>query len=93
MPVDAGRRRSANVVDNLGSTRPPFPNPRVRRPSATRWPGPRRRYKCELPCHELRLLVNCGKERTGFPQVGGADLFEIHHPVDPETWKRDCAII
>jgi hypothetical protein len=33
-------------------------------------------------------LVSCGKERTGFPQAGGAYLSEIPHPVDPEIWKR-----
>jgi hypothetical protein len=33
-------------------------------------------------------LGACGKERSGFPQVGGADLSEIPHPVDPEIWKR-----
>ena len=46
-------------------------------------------------------LGACGKERTGFPQVGDADLSEIPHPVDPEIWKRyyyvycglDCCVI
>src|ERR1700686_3109730 len=33
-------------------------------------------------------LGACGKERTGFPQVGGAYPSEIPHPVDPEIWKR-----
>jgi len=33
-------------------------------------------------------LGACGKERTGFPQAGGADLSEIPHPIDPEIWKR-----
>ena len=37
---------------------------------------------------ELRATNACGKERTGFPQVGGAYLSEIPHPVDPEIWKR-----
>jgi len=37
---------------------------------------------------ELRVHGACGKERTGFPQAGGADLFEIPYPVCPETWKR-----
>jgi hypothetical protein len=38
--------------------------------------------------NELRLLGACGKERTGFPQAGGADPSEIPYPVDPEIWKR-----
>ena len=37
---------------------------------------------------EPRLTGTCGKERTGFPQAGGAYLSEIPHPVDPEIWKR-----
>jgi hypothetical protein len=36
----------------------------------------------------LRLTGDCGKERTGFPQAGGAYPSEIPHPVDPEIWKR-----
>jgi hypothetical protein len=38
--------------------------------------------------HGLRLTRPCGKDRTGFPQAGGACPLEIPHPVDPETWKR-----
>jgi hypothetical protein len=44
--------------------------------------------RSKLAEHELRLLATCGKERTGFPQAGGADPSEIHYPVDPEIWKR-----
>jgi len=47
-----------------------------------------RRYNRSSTTHELRLTVSCGKERTGFPQAGGAYLSEIPHPVDPEIWKR-----
>jgi hypothetical protein len=42
----------------------------------------------ELFDPELRFTRPCGKERTGFPQVGGAYPSEIPHPVDPEIWKR-----
>jgi hypothetical protein len=50
-----------------------------------------RRFNRSPPSPELRLSGACGKERTGFPQVGGAFLSEIHHPVNPEIWKRCCA--
>jgi hypothetical protein len=49
---------------------------------------PRLQFNPKLPDHELRLHDACGKERTGFPQVGAAQPSEIQHPVDPETRKR-----
>jgi hypothetical protein len=47
-----------------------------------------RRFNRSSPSPELRLSSACGKERIGFPQVGGADLSEIPHPINPEIWKR-----
>ena len=46
------------------------------------------RFNPKLSDHELRLLGACGKERTGFPQAGAAQLSEIPHPIDPEIRKR-----
>src|SRR6185312_12608826 len=60
------------------------------RPATTRSRRRRPRIQPKPFEHELRLLGACGKERTGFPQAGGADLSEIPYPVDPEIWKRRC---
>src|SRR5260370_11587638 len=54
---------------------------------------PRAQVQSKLHHPELRHLGACGKERTGFPQVGGADLFEIPHPICPELWKRCCYVM
>jgi hypothetical protein len=88
--VDGGRFGSANAVDNLGAqnlllfllllpARLPFIHV-----------AGDRRFNRSSPSPELRLTDACGKERIGFPQVGGAYLSEIPHPVDPEIWKRCC---
>src|SRR5207245_7318150 len=52
---------------------------------------------CALPIFGALLsraphLGACGKDRSGFPQVGGADPFEIPHPICPGIWKRCCSV-
>ena len=89
--VDGGRLGSANTVDNLWAQNlllflPLFP--------ATRpfiHVAGDRRFNRSSPSPELRLTGACGKDRIGFPQVGGPYLSEIPHPVNPEIWKRCCA--
>ena len=86
--VDGGRLGSGNAVDNLGAqnlllflllipARLPFIHV-----------ADDRRFNRSSPSPELRLTAACGKERIGFPQVGGAYPSEIPHPINPEIWKR-----
>jgi hypothetical protein len=88
--VDGDHLGSAKAVDNLGAhnlllflllspARLPFLHD-----------AGDRRFNRSSPSPELRLLGACGKDRIGFPQVGGAYLSETPHPVDPEIWKRYC---
>jgi hypothetical protein len=76
-PVDCGQLGSGNAVDNSG---PKFSS-RFSCFLPAKLPfnslAGSRRFNRSSPSLELRLLGACGKDRAGFPQVGGAHPSEI----------------
>ena len=90
--VEGSQLGSAKAVDNLGPKFPPVFSCFCRRGNPFNRLAGIRRLNRNSPSLELRLLIACGKERTGFPQVGGRFLSEIRYPVVPKIWKRCCTL-
>jgi hypothetical protein len=81
---------SAHLVDNPG--RWAFPAawpPRHWRDPSDRG-GTRPQLQSRRYSRQSRLPRACGKDRSRISTGWAAGLSEIHHPVDPETWKRTC---